>query len=369
MARGSLLSSWRKGAHRPESCAPEGDVRKSAEVMAMDALVEVMDSTDPPRKPWRRISPKAPPAVETSEESVDLPQAVDDGADASRIEGELDVAVVDIPDVEVPEESAATAPDGVVAIELEPPPTVEADVEHISEEQPSVAAVSSVGAVSSVDQQDVDEPGDVDTRSLSMRGAAAACGVTQAAMRTRLAAGEFPNAARLPSGEWRIPVEDLRAAGLSPSGEAGAEVVSANFIVEAPVDEKPAPLIAAAYARLRAEFAEAYATVQAERLVAEAEKWQLLAEERDRSLQRADDALLAVTIAVESAAVIARAAAGALDALDDAPPPRQVARFGVGATPPSSSVVAVPSDIRDEARRFAEALHGSHGMPKRRRLF
>ena len=204
----------------------------------------------------------------------------------------------------------------------------------------------------------------------------------------------MPNATRSADGSWQIPAGDLSALGLEvdPTKQGGvgpsAAVValgrglataSAAAPALTPVDSTD-PLVSASYARLRAEFAEAYANVQAERLMAEAEKWKLLAEERDRSLQRADEALKTVAIAVESAARLVRAAAGLPD--DTAPrgqapqttnpvaPPGTV-RYGARVGQPvGPTFVAVPDHVRMEAARLAEALHSSSPNQRRRgRMF
>lgn len=46
--------------------------------------------------------------------------------------------------------------------------------------------------------------------------AATECGVSKSTIKRRLAAGDFPNAAKGARGAWTVPVTDLIAAGLEP---------------------------------------------------------------------------------------------------------------------------------------------------------
>lgn len=46
--------------------------------------------------------------------------------------------------------------------------------------------------------------------------ASAHCQVSRSTLKRRLSAGELPNAYKTPAGQWRIPVNDLIAAGYSP---------------------------------------------------------------------------------------------------------------------------------------------------------
>lgn len=46
--------------------------------------------------------------------------------------------------------------------------------------------------------------------------ASARCQVSRSTLKRRLSAGELPNAYKTPAGQWRIPVNDLIAAGYSP---------------------------------------------------------------------------------------------------------------------------------------------------------
>lgn len=64
---------------------------------------------------------------------------------------------------------------------------------------------------------------------LTLSDAAAACSVSRSTIRRRREDGAFPNAVQDDAGAWRIPVDDLLAAGLhlsrmgAPSGPAGQE--------------------------------------------------------------------------------------------------------------------------------------------------
>ncbi len=138
---------------------------------------------------------------------------------------------------------------------------------------------------------------------------------------------------------------------------------------------------------VRVDLAEAVAIVNAERVHSELEKWQMVADERERSLERADLALDTVARAVESAAVVAQVA-GDLGAEavrrrqseepstepDDVvagpsrgePPGERAADAADAAPGAKSNVVEIPVDIRAEARRYAEALRAAERAPKRR---
>lgn len=215
----------------------------------------------------------------------------------------------------------------------------------------------------------------------SVRSAAHACAITPGSIRHHLRSGSFPHAVRGESGEWQIPLSDLERAGLDPITtvrlpEMPATSTALERMPSGALDSAGSDaLVAATYARLRAEFAEAYANVQAERLMAEAEKWQMVAEERDRSLQRADEALKTVALAVESAARLVRAAAGLPDQpanpAPGQPAPAGTVRFGAKVAPPqpNATFVAVPDHVRDEARRLADALHASAPPRRRGRIF
>src|SRR3954467_4177148 len=59
--------------------------------------------------------------------------------------------------------------------------------------------------------------------ALIVREAAAACRLSPRTIRRKLNAGEFPNAYKTPAADdpettiWKIPVDDLEAAGLQPT--------------------------------------------------------------------------------------------------------------------------------------------------------
>jgi hypothetical protein len=67
------------------------------------------------------------------------------------------------------------------------------------------------------------EDGATGVANLSLREAAMRCGVTKTALRRHLDRHEFPGAWRADGhdgaegiGEWRIPIDDLVAAGFTP---------------------------------------------------------------------------------------------------------------------------------------------------------
>ena len=215
--------------------------------------------------------------------------------------------------------------------------------------------------------------------AFSVREAAVVCGVSPSAIRRKVRAGVFPNAEKLPSGAWRIPVSDLEGAGLTPNGAAPMTAASRSTAVELvglPVLEEFAGT--APYAHLRVELGEAVAMVQTERIHSELEKWQIVADERERSLARADLAMDTVARAVESAAIISQAAVEVTlePAQEDdvapaapAPPASRAAappiRGGAASTP--SGAAEIPPDVRAEARRYAESLRSARGTHQRRK--
>src|SRR5699024_8692389 len=50
----------------------------------------------------------------------------------------------------------------------------------------------------------------------TLREAEERCGVSRSTLKRRLAAGDFPNAYKTSQGQWRVPVNDLIAAGYQP---------------------------------------------------------------------------------------------------------------------------------------------------------
>ncbi|MEU3330207.1 helix-turn-helix domain-containing protein [Streptomyces albus] len=150
---------------------------------------------------------------------------------------------------------------------------------------------------------------------LTQREAAAACDVSRTTIRRRREAGEFPGAVQV-DGTWKIPVEDLLAAGLrlhapappdpapEPRGDQGqGEAMASAGAGHGPGQEEA---IAAEIERLRTELAQAREELTAERtrrLVAETE-----ANERAEHIANLQMALTALVPALERAAIPAPAA-------------------------------------------------------------
>lgn len=127
--------------------------------------------------------------------------------------------------------------------------------------------------------------------SLTLSEAATATATSRSTVRRRLDAGELPSAWREDgpdgpaTGPWRIPVNDLLAAGFrlnrpadAGQGEDGQQPAADSS--DGARDE---------LAELRRQLAEARA---------EAERWRAVADERQAALGRADLALRAVTAAL-----------------------------------------------------------------------
>lgn len=130
--------------------------------------------------------------------------------------------------------------------------------------------------------------------SLTVSEAAERTGTSRSTVRRRLDGGELPSAWRetgpdgANSGPWRIPVDDLLAAGFdlsAPSREQATPNASEPAGPPGPAGEADAH-----------ELAELHA--QLDRARAEAERWRAVAEERQAALDRADTALRAVTAAL-----------------------------------------------------------------------
>ena len=183
-------------------------------------------------------------------------------------------------------------------------------------------------------------------RALTIREAELATGINSRSIRRRLAAGTFPGAFKdadrdRPNARvWRIPVEDLEAAGLGPLHlENRAEEEPGLSVVTSP----PGPTVLATdrFGRLRTELAEAVAAAEVALLRAEAEKWRAVAEERGRALERADLALntLATTVAKQPSPSPAAPSPPA-----PAPEERRTASS------------AVPQHVRNEAVLYAEMM-------------
>jgi hypothetical protein len=193
-----------------------------------------------------------------------------------------------------------------------------------------------------------DQPIKPIARALTIREAELATGINSRSIRRRLAAGSFPGAFKdadedRPNARvWRIPVEDLEAAGLGPVDlERRAEEEPSLSVVTSPAPSTATLVATDRFGRLRTELAEAVATAEVALLRAEAEKWRAVAEERGRALERADLALhtLATTVANQPSPVPAAA-----------PPPAPATEER---RPPSS---AVPQHVRNEAVLYAEIM-------------
>lgn len=170
-------------------------------------------------------------------------------------------------------------------------------------------------------------------RTFSVRGASAACHVNARLIRRKLAGGALPGARRLPSGEWTIPAADLERAGLEPA-RASTEVACIDPIGQNGVLVLEASPDSAPVARLCVQLVGA-AIVQTERMRAELDKWQTVAEERARSLDRADVALQTIARAVQVSASVTEAAVASSgrfgrvvpSALPPVPPPPLIAAW------------------------------------------
>src|SRR5262245_25877662 len=147
--------------------------------------------------------------------------------------------------------------------------------------------------------------------ALTIRDAAAACRLSPRTIRRKLSAGAFPNAQKTGAGEggdeehdgaWMIPVADLEAAGLNPTLVHPTLTNTARAETH---DEHDAPTVlelvrSDRFGRLRAELAEAVAAAEIALLRAEAERWRTVADERASALDRADNALKALTTALNA---------------------------------------------------------------------
>src|SRR5438477_2490161 len=106
-------------------------------------------------------------------------------------------------------------------------------------------------------------------RALTIREAELATGINSRSIRRRLAAGTFPGAFKdadrdRPNARvWRIPVEDLEAAGLGPVDlERRAEQEPALSVITPPEPPTTALVATDRFGRLRTELAEAVAAAE-----------------------------------------------------------------------------------------------------------
>jgi hypothetical protein len=98
--------------------------------------------------------------------------------------------------------------------------------------------------------------------SLTLSEAASACGVSRSTIRRKHESGTFPGAWKDAEGAWRVPVEDLLAAGLRPGRPSPPDAASAPdelpqaATVSVPMSEWDALRARAAAAEARAAAAE-----------------------------------------------------------------------------------------------------------------
>ncbi|MGO9875584.1 MAG: helix-turn-helix transcriptional regulator [Acidimicrobiia bacterium] len=192
-------------------------------------------------------------------------------------------------------------------------------------------------------------------QALTIREAAAACGISPRTIRRKLNAEAFPNAFKLrprigeTEGVWKIPIADLETAGLAPTL---LHPTITNGASPAPEPQSDGPTVlelvrSDRFGRLRAELAEAVAAAEIALLRAEAERWRSLADERAQALDRADTALKALTTAMGSDSVRAGVSRGSHEE-----------------APAQGDIVAVPPLVRAEAMRYTATLQALHELRK-----
>jgi hypothetical protein len=192
-------------------------------------------------------------------------------------------------------------------------------------------------------------------QALTIREAAAACGISPRTIRRKLNAEAFPNAFKLrprageTEGVWKIPVADLETAGLAPTLLHPTITNGANAAPEPQTDGPTVLELVRSdrFGRLRAELAEAVAAAEIALLRAEAERWRSLADERAQALDRADTALKALTTAMGSDTVRVGVARGSHEEAQ-----------------PQGDIVAVPPLVRAEAMRYTATLQALHELRK-----
>jgi hypothetical protein len=182
---------------------------------------------------------------------------------------------------------------------------------------------------------------------VSIRVAAAACGVSARTIRRRLRSGAFPGAFKgADPGDtgdrgWRIPVAALQSAGLDAGSLVTAAAENAAAVDESEVRTRRTTLELVGsdhFGRLRAELAEAVAAAELSLARADIARWRAIAHERGRALERADFVLDAV--------------AGTRRPNDVAPEGSRHELQSEPARAPSSTV-EIPEHVREEARRYA----------------
>jgi hypothetical protein len=193
-------------------------------------------------------------------------------------------------------------------------------------------------------------------QDLTIREAAAACGISPRTIRRKLNTEAFPNAYKLrprageTEGVWKIPLSDLEEAGLAPTLLHPAQNGTTS---SAPAEsDSSGPTVlelvrSDRFGRLRAELAEAVAAAEIALLRAEAERWRSLADERAQALDRADTALKALTTAMGQGG-------GMQMTRNGAPDPAQA----------QGDIVAVPPLVRAEAMRYTATLQALHDLRK-----
>jgi len=210
--------------------------------------------------------------------------------------------------------------------------------------------------------------------ALTIRDAAAACRLSPRTIRRKLSAGAFPNAEKTGTGDgddehdgaWMIPVADLEAAGLNPTL---VHPTLSNPPRAETGDEHDTPTVlelvrSDRFGRLRAELAEAVAAAEIALLRAEAERWRTVADERAAALDRADNALKALTTAL-NAGQLAPSSAPATNppALrQPGPEPSAPATLPPPTAPARSDVASVPPLVRAEAMRYTATLQALHEL-------
>jgi hypothetical protein len=213
--------------------------------------------------------------------------------------------------------------------------------------------------------------------ALTIRDAAAACRLSPRTIRRKLSAGAFPNAQKTGSGEgdeehdgaWMIPVADLEAAGLNPTLVHPTLTNPARAETH---DEHDAPTVlelvrSDRFGRLRAELAEAVAAAEIALLRAEAERWRTVADERASALDRADNALKALTTALNAGQFAPSSAPATNPPALRQPAPAPSAPAPSAPQPPPtaparSDVASVPPLVRAEAMRYTATLQALHEL-------
>jgi hypothetical protein len=198
---------------------------------------------------------------------------------------------------------------------------------------------------------------------LTIGDAAARAAVAPRSIRRKLAEHAFPNAFRVhgaeaaSGGRWRIPVSDLERAGFAPHVATEPTPDPSPSAPSAPAPSAPRPSARSTSVdrttELRLELAQAVADAEVAVLRREMEKWQALAEERGRALERADTALDALAQAI--------AAASRRSQLDtDAGRVESRVESRAVRWPAAEQRAEVPPRVRDAALREITA----HGRPR-----